>query len=180
MGGVLFSVTVSVSAAAALFFLLRGRIARRYGFRMVYILSLILAIRLVVPYSIQLPDSPKWSISLPAFVPALWIAGAAVCLIWQAGKYLLYRRNLLSRTGRSENAERILEAVKQSLFISAEIPVIVSDMAEAPMLLGFAKPVIVLPRQSYTEAELEMILRHELMHFKHGDAYKKRDFPRLY
>lgn len=68
---VLFSVTVSVSLAAALLLLFKGRIAKRYGFGIIYILSLILAIRLIIPYSIQLPEVPAFNLVIPSFVPVL-------------------------------------------------------------------------------------------------------------
>ncbi|MGN1422295.1 MAG: M56 family metallopeptidase, partial [Oscillospiraceae bacterium] len=173
---VLFSVTVSVSLATALFLLFKGRIAKRYGFGIIYILSLILAIRLIIPYSIQLPEAPVFKLVIPSFVPALWAVGAVFCLLFQAGKYLYFRKNLLSDSTPAAAEEHIAREIGKELFIDKEIPVLRSEKTGSPMLLGFGKPVIFLPAQEYSEAELTMIFRHELMHFKRKDAYKKLFF----
>ncbi|MGN0683780.1 MAG: M56 family metallopeptidase, partial [Oscillospiraceae bacterium] len=173
---VLFSVTISVSVAAALFLLFKGRIAKRYGFGIIYILSLILAIRLIIPYSIQLPEVPVLNLVIPSFVPVVWAVGAVLCILFQAGKYLYLRKTLLSDSIPAADEEELSRRVRKELFIDNEIPVLRSGRIGSPMLLGFNKPVIFLPLQNYSEAELMMILRHELMHFKHGDAYKKLFF----
>ena len=170
---VLFSVTVSVSLAAALFLLFKGRIAKRYGFGIIYILSLILAIRLIIPYSIQLPEAPAFRLVIPAFVPVLWAVGAVLCLLFQTGKYLYFRKALLSDSLSVSAEKELSDKVRKELFIDKEIPVMRSGKIGSPMLLGFGKPVIFLPLQDYSEAELMMIFRHELMHYKRKDPYKK-------
>lgn len=173
---VLFSVTVSVSLVAALFLLLKERIAKLYGFQTIYILSFILAVRLIVPYSIQFPDIPRWSMVIPGFVPVVWFTGAVCCLFCQIGKYLYLRKSQLAGGSLADREATVAEKIKTELFIDKDIPVIRSDRAGTPMLLGFIKPLIILPGLHYSEAELEMILRHELMHYKNRDAYKKLFF----
>lgn len=173
--GLLFSVTMSVSLAAAIFLLFKGRIAKRYGFKTIYILSLILAIRLIIPYSIQLPEAPALNLVVPSFVPALWAFGAVVCILFQVGKYLYLRKSLLSES-TSAAEEQLADRVRKELFIDREIPVLRTKKIGSPMLFGFRNPVIFLPAQEYSEGELEMILRHELIHYKRGDAYKKLFF----
>lgn len=173
---VLFSVTVSASLAAALFLLLKGRIAKRYGFGVIYILSLILAIRLIIPYSIQLPEAPALNLVIPSFVPVLWAAGAVFCIFFQTGKYLYFRKTLLSESTPAVTEEEIASRVQRELFIDNEIPVLRSEKIGSPMLLGFRKPVIFLPVQDYSAPELEMIFRHEIMHFKRKDPFKKLFF----
>ena len=173
---VLFSVTVSASLAAALFLLLKGRIAKRYGFGVIYILSLILAIRLIIPYSIQLPEAPALNLVIPSFVPVLWAAGAVFCIFFQTGKYLYFRKTLLSESTPATAEKEIASRVQRELFIDNEIPVLLSEKIGSPMLLGFRKPVIFLPVQDYSASELEMIFRHEIMHFKRKDPFKKLFF----
>lgn len=178
MGGVIFSVTLSVSLAAVLLFLLKGTIIRRYGFKMIYILSLIMAIRLIIPYSIQLPDAPLFSIVIPSFVPIMWAVGAMVCAVYQFSKYAYMKQKIIiySRSVSDESVLSQYEAVKSVLFIDDDIPLIISAKVNSPMLLGIFKPCIVLPRQNFTEAETEMVLRHELMHYRNKDSFKKLFF----
>lgn len=178
MSGVIFSVTLSVSLAAALLFLLKGTIVRHYGFKMIYILSLIMAIRLIIPYSIQLPNKPKFNMLIPYYVPIIWAVGAVICMIFQAGKYIYLRRSILNR-GKFVTDESILrqyESVKSELFIDDEIPLIMSAEVISPMLLGFFKPFIVLPMHSFSQSETEMVLRHEFIHYRNKDSFKKLFF----
>ncbi len=41
------------------------------------------------------------------------------------------------------------------------------------MLFGYSKPIIVLPHRRYHEEEAEMILRHEIQHYKNRDLWYK-------
>lgn len=41
------------------------------------------------------------------------------------------------------------------------------------MIIGFIKPVLVLPEEQYSSEELFFILKHELIHLKRGDVYFK-------
>ena len=45
--------------------------------------------------------------------------------------------------------------------------------ADSPMIIGFLKPVLVLPKEQYNVNELYFILKHELVHLKRGDVYLK-------
>lgn len=178
MFGVIFSVTLSVTIASLLFLLLKGKLIKRYGFRIIYTMSLIMAIRLIIPYSIQLPDTPKLNITLPWYLPLIWITGVVVCAIYQSGKYIYMKRKIISYS-RSVSDESVLkqyEAVKSGLFIDNDIPLIVSAKVSSPMLLGIIKPYIVLPRHIFSDEETEMVLRHELMHYKSKDSFKKLFF----
>lgn len=178
MFGVIFSVTLSVTIASLLFLLLKGKLINRYGFRIIYTMSLIMAIRLIIPYSIQLPDTPKLNITLPWYLPLIWITGVVVCAAYQTGKYIYMKRKIISYS-RSVSDESVLkqyEAVKSGLFIDNDIPLIVSAKVSSPMLLGIIKPCIVLPRHMFSDEETEMVLRHELMHYKSKDSFKKLFF----
>ena len=178
MGGVIFSITLSVTIVSLLFFLLKGKLIKRYGFRIIYIMSLIMAIRLIIPYSIQLPDASLFSIVIPSFMPIIWAVGAIICLLFQAGKYIYLNKKILgnSKCVTDETFLRQYESIKSGMFIDDEIPLLRSANVNSPMLLGIFKPCIVLPMHSFSENETEMVLRHELMHYKSKDSFKKLFF----
>lgn len=48
-----------------------------------------------------------------------------------------------------------------------------NQQLQSPLLLGFLRPVVLLPRQDYEERELYFILRHELTHYKRRDLWYK-------
>ena len=43
----------------------------------------------------------------------------------------------------------------------------------SPMMIGFLKPMILIPNTDYSDNELSVILRHELTHYKRGDIWYK-------
>ena len=63
--------------------------------------------------------------------------------------------------------------IKRELHIRHTIPLIEFSGAASPMVLGFFRPVLVLPEGEYSEKELYFILKHELVHVKRGDVYWK-------
>lgn len=178
MGGVVFSVTLSVSVAAAFMLFLKGPIVRRYGFKMINILTLIMAVRLIIPYSIQVPGIPVLRIAIPWYVPVIWAAGAVICLIVNLGKYIYLAKNI-SKSCKPVDDVNILaqyDALKQKMFIDKEIPLLISTRAGSPMLFGFFRPCIVLTVHGFSEGEMEMVLRHELTHYRNRDSLKKLFF----
>jgi beta-lactamase regulating signal transducer with metallopeptidase domain len=43
----------------------------------------------------------------------------------------------------------------------------------SPMMIGFFRPIILLPSTDYSNNELAVVLKHELTHFKRGDIWYK-------
>ena len=107
------------------------------------------------------------------------------CLIWLAGSllyisvhiiiYLHYKKQVM-KNGRLVKETAALQQflkIKRELHIRHTIPLIEFSGAASPMVLGFFRPVLVLPEGEYSEKELYFILKHELVHVKRGDVYWK-------
>jgi len=94
------------------------------------------------------------------FIVLVWIVGAIMFATANAWRYLAYRKILL------QNAR---------VCVSVESPVVVvfSKSATTPMIIGFFRPVIVLPDIDFSSHELDMILAHELTHFRRKDTWLK-------
>ena len=95
----------------------------------------------------------------PRYIIMLWIFGAVLFAVVSVKNYLQYRRLLLS------NAKHFKSDCK--------LPVLISPTAYTPLLLGFIKPVIVLPNMHFSDAELNIILAHELIHYRRKDLFWK-------
>jgi uncharacterized membrane protein YkoI len=54
-----------------------------------------------------------------------------------------------------------------------EIPLMRCRIVSTSLLTGFTKPIIILPNKQFNTDELEMIFRHELLHYKRGDLFIK-------
>ncbi len=65
-----------------------------------------------------------------------------------------------------------LESIRAFAPASGVPPVLVSDDVTVPVLVGSLRPVIILPRDALAgpDAAIEMMLCHEIAHFRRGDA----------
>ena len=107
----------------------------------------------------------------------IWAAGFAGVVIWQLTSHFSYRRFLL------KSAEEVTDNRILSLWynasdrhgIKAEIPVLVSEEVSTPLSIGcFDRTMrLILPGQSYTDEELDLIFCHELRHILRADMRTK-------
>lgn len=133
-----------------------------------------------------LPDSPapvrEETGSPPAvappsrdhILPILWLTGAAVSMGWSILSYVRFRRTLRgTNLPPQPEDQRVLNdfcpQARPALWCNPTVP--------TPMLVGFLRPVILLPRLRYVaqgrEEELRCILRHELTHYRRQDILYK-------
>jgi bla regulator protein blaR1 len=119
---------------------------------------------------------PSWTITskTPLFVatlfPIVWlaIAGAKVSiLIWQL---FGIRRLKLNSADPSSELNGIFLTLRESLGVRRNVTLKVSTEHRSAVVLGFFKPVILLPADASLEAA-EHILRHELAHVRRGDDW---------
>lgn len=104
----------------------------------------------------------------------IWAAGVMVFLLWQFGAYALFAR---SARKRSAPASRQLAAAFEQACLQTpprrRVTLRESDLPGSPMLLGFARPVLLLPRGEYTKEELSFIFAHELTHCRYFHVWVK-------
>ena len=115
-------------------------------------------------------DGAKKLLTSWSFWGLVYLAGAGISFLRYALGYLCFRR-ALGRTFRpARESDRLaLEELNPDPW-----PALCRSRAlRTPMLLGFLRPVIVLPERDYDEGMLRGILRHELTHYRRGDlAFK--------
>lgn len=71
-------------------------------------------------------------------------------------------------------AAKVFErAVKERGIPEGRVALVICPGVESPLLIGLLRPRVVLPREDYPEAQLEMIFRHELGHFRSRDLWYK-------
>lgn len=105
----------------------------------------------------------------------LWGAGCVLFLSVHLLCYWHYKHNLIENALPIEEDRILLQICRLSgeLCIKPEIRVVRNFSAGSPMMIGFLKPVLVLPDNNFSEEELFFILKHELIHHKHHDIYFK-------
>lgn len=114
--------------------------------------------------------------------PFLQTAAEAASVIWLIGfVYTIIRhlmiwyalRRFLRNAYRAEaDIQEMAKKVEKRLGTRC-IPVYMIVGQSVPAITGYLKCRILLPEKPYTEEELEMILEHELWHYKQGDLILK-------
>lgn len=106
---------------------------------------------------------------------SLWLVGAIVFIAYHAVRHRRFLR-MVKRWSDEITAPQVLSTlqdVRTKLGIRRQIGLKVCPGISSPMLMGFARPVILLPAVNLPADELELILQHELVHFKRGDIWYK-------
>lgn len=107
---------------------------------------------------------------------SLWILGMVLFGLWHLLSYLHFQRNVF-RWSRPVEKESPLAAalgqVSEAMGVGAGIRLLFNNQLQSPLMFGFFRPVLVLPRRDYQREELFFILRHELTHYKRRDIWYK-------
>ena len=109
---------------------------------------------------------------LPQIV-MVWIAGVLVAaqrpLI---GLYMVHRLRTVGVLPVGDAVEAVLRRAARKLRLDRAVKVVQSALVETPVVVGFFRPVVLLPLCVITglpEPQLESILAHELAHIRRGD-----------
>ncbi|MBA4148139.1 MAG: SEL1-like repeat protein [Verrucomicrobia bacterium] len=114
----------------------------------------------------------QMQLALPWFVIA-WLFGVSVLSIRFLTGWLYLRK--LVRSGVADATgplQKTLDDLKQRLRITRTVELLKSAMVEVPTVIGWIRPVILLPASSLiglTPGQLEAILVHELAHIRRHD-----------
>ena len=120
-------------------------------------------------------DKNQTGTTMLDIVALVWIIGSLIFISVHFISYFHYRRQVMKK-GRMIKEVCILSQLfqlKRELHIRCTVCVMEYSEAESPMIIGFIKPVLVLPKEQYSSEDLFFILKHELVHLKRGDVYLK-------
>lgn len=111
----------------------------------------------------------------PAVVVWVWLAGAAIGLAVMGIRFALFvawlRKGSAAPVGE---VETIVENLRQRLKIRSAIGIKVSERPVGPAVIGLFRPTILLPAaliENKTNAEIEPLIAHELIHVRRGDLW---------
>ncbi len=118
----------------------------------------------------------------PVFLPleqfvlllVIWMIGAVICAVKTVHLQEQFTRSVFRlRKPADERTQMLASMLCEELGIAKIIPVFTMPVIETPMLTGILHPCILLPEQDYDDAELRLILKHELCHLRRGDLLCK-------
>ena len=133
-----------------------------------------------IPWQMTTPianaaESNVREVSLLDVLACIWLAGCLCILLFFISGYIRYRI-CVKKAGKPMEESLIRnrrDELSVELHIKRSVPVIEYSEAASPMVMGFAKPFLVLPSGAYDEGTLYFILKHEMVHLKRHDVYFK-------
>ena len=127
-------------------------------------------------------DRPLLILHLPTLAIRIgcwvWAAGFAAVLGWKIFSHLRFRRRILkdARVATDPPTARLWQDLRQwAGYSDKRLPLLVSPAVATPLSIGLFPSTlrVVLPQREYTQKELDLILRHELIHIGRGDSTAK-------
>jgi beta-lactamase regulating signal transducer with metallopeptidase domain/protein involved in polysaccharide export with SLBB domain len=112
--------------------------------------------------------------SLPvAWVLGIWACGVVVCGVRLAGGWVVARR-LTTRAVKpvADEIQAMATRVAARLSVTTPFRVLESTIAASPMMIGWLKPVVLLPTATLaglSPSQLEALLAHEFAHMRRHD-----------
>lgn len=103
----------------------------------------------------------------------VWLLGAVVFFALALGNYFVFLGKKKRHSTAAEDTE-LFETVKAELGIKRKIRLRTAADGDSPMLAGIVFPTVYIPADVTDRTDAEMIFRHELTHFRHGDLLYKQ------
>lgn len=105
----------------------------------------------------------------------VWLLGVIVFLAKEIYIYFTFDRRLkkISSVIDDESKLNILEKCKKELNIKRKIVLKQCLFIKSPMITGIFNPIITIPKKNTDLQNLEIILKHELIHYKRKDLFIK-------
>jgi len=94
------------------------------------------------------------------YILFIWAFGAVLFTGINIKRHLKYRHLLLNKFWFHS-------------IIDCSIPVFISPTAHTPMLIGITKPMVIIPPMPISDQELDIILAHEMIHYRRKDLLYK-------
>ena len=179
---VIFGVFLHISAYYLLLMLLMPLLRRFISSRACAMLWIIPSYLYLTQYGFMVTPAPKWIIRAPErivwIIAAVWLAGFLGVLVWKIAEHLIFRKKIL-KNAKEVTDERILEIWNKELDAAYEkkpkYKLVISPDTSSPLSIGFFKRTtkVVLPRKEYSNEELSLIFRHEIVHLSREDSSSK-------
>ncbi len=108
-------------------------------------------------------------------IASIWAGGAVLSISYNAWKHVRFLKMVNRWSEDIANFEIIdvLDTLKRQMKIGTHVRLRTCPIITSPMLVGFLRPVILLPSLRMDLDELTFILRHELIHLKRNDLWYK-------
>ena len=109
------------------------------------------------------------------YIAMIYISIVVLIITFELTNYFILRRKVIKESIiiDDEMVNDIYNKVKKELNIRSNSPLMANKKLSTPMNIGMFSQNIILPSTKYTSKELELILKHELIHQKRYDFLYK-------
>ena len=109
---------------------------------------------------------------------AVWAVGAVGVMVWKIGSHLAFRRRILKNAVPVTDRQtlHVWEIELERAWIrKCKWKLVRSEAVTTPLSIGLFNRTtrVVLPMRDYTQEELSLVLRHEIIHISRGDPASK-------
>lgn len=108
---------------------------------------------------------------------AIWVVGVFITSVWSFYSYKSFIKKMKIASFLVPEESKVQHLLNKNMVrmnISAEIKLVYSHCNISPFLIGILKTFIVLPMYKIPNDELDLIIKHELTHFKKKDLWVNR------
>ena len=191
----MLELALPMSAMIAILLLLSPLIKRSFIAKWRYYMWLFVALRLLIPVRLFTVKDPvvmeipmsisgvpvtaeaaaNTAVSVQDILMLIWVIGMVLFAAYHVISYLTFRARV-KRWSENVCDMRILDAyiaARDALGLNSTPRIRLCKAVSTPMLFGFIRPVLLLPNGDYSDEELGVILRHELVHYKRHDILYK-------
>lgn len=135
----------------------------------------------ITTYAFMQPEQPLLVIPIPGkllhVLISLWLVPAAGIFLYGVFQHFMFRNYLLQDAVPAADSEvlNLWHSSQQDMKIKRVIPISVNRKITSPLTIGiwYRTVHLVLPKKTYTQEELKLIFRHELIHILHRDNQAK-------
>lgn len=115
------------------------------------------------------PTTLWWAIA------GVWFIGVIGIIAYHAWRHWRFVKMASRWSEDVTNSQTlgVLHALKAEMNVATHVGLKTCPGITSPMLIGFLRPVVLLPSAKIASDELALILRHELVHLKRNDLWYK-------
>ena len=182
MLSVCFGIFLHISVYYLLLLLVMPLIRKQINARTCAVLWLLPNYLYITQMSYMEVSAPRWILRFPGdgirWAALAWLAGFLGVLGWKTVSHLLFRQRILS-PARPVNDPAVLDLwlreQRQAGIKRPVLQLVISPAVRTPLSIGFFRRSIrvVLPERDYSQEELTLIFRHEIVHIGREDAMTK-------
>lgn len=103
----------------------------------------------------------------------VWVSGMCIALFWQIQRFMELRSICKGCMQAMQWKRALLQRLCAELHIQRKVELYQGYGVQVPFITGMIRTRIYLPMEEFSTKELEVILRHELCHYKQGDMFWK-------